>query len=715
LSAEPFTVANGLLTASHKLARFKIIARFAKEIEHMYAQFEEVSSSSSSSAVADASAAAPSSDVAPSSSPSSSSADRLAALMSRVLHLSSERLSASVDVRRLGISSIAAVQLAQTVRREMGVTLPVQRLLDHSAADDAGLSISQLAEMMQPSTNNNEAASHQHAERAALEQQSLIESLRHDLQLTLDPPLLPEAALPSQSLQELYDRHALSPSLQLPAEAPSTSVPASASALPQQVPRRRHVLLTGATGFLGGQTLWHILESDESVIVHCLVRNPSSQRRDNAEEDELRVSTEGAEVLTTAKQRLERSLRSASLWRDEFSSRILVYPSALEEELLGLSPVEYALLSRHVDTIVHAAAEVNWVLPYSAIRASNVVATQQLLRFAAAAAAATSSGEQLQAMRRQVPVQFVHVSTTSAGRGSDMPLLGESAFPSPSNDDDDDAGGAATSLNNAALERVARRYPSGYALSKWCAEWLVLRSGSSGQAPGLQPPSSHVHHHLIVRPGFIGPHATTGHSAPRDFLTRYLATVLHTKRYVASSRRFDFTTVDQVAQQLWAAATEQQQSADVRSDDRSTAAASSSSSFSAPASVPAATTIMSIDSADAPPASFPSYTQLGEAVSRALSASSVAADAASLSRALPSPCSAEEFVAAVSRDTTTPLYPLLHVISAPGYFGLRTGPRRATEGASAAATQEELQQKSMHLVAIERCVQRLLVRGQELK
>jgi thioester reductase-like protein len=569
--------------------------------------------------------------------------------------------------------------------------------------------------MMQPAADNNEAAaSQQHAERAALEQQALIESLRHDLQLTLDPPVLPEAVLSAQSLQELYDRHALSPSLHLLSALPSDPVPASASALPQE--GRRHVLLTGATGFLGGQTLWHILGSDDSAIVHCLVRNPSQWGQDKAQPD----APSAAAVLTIAKHRLERSLRSGSLWRNEFASRIasriVVYPSALDEEMLGLSPVEYALLSSHVDTIVHAAAEVNWVLPYSAIRASNVVATQQLLRFAAAAAAAgTSSREQLQAVRRQAPVQFVHVSTTSVGRGSELPLLADSAFgvrllPS----DGHTTGATAPLLDNSALERVARRHPSGYALSKWCAEWLVLRSGSSGQAPRSQPPSSHAHH-LIVRPGFIGPHSSSGHSAPRDFLTRYLATVMHTKLYVASSRRFDFTTVDQVAQQLWTAATEQQRSTgDVPSDDQPSA---SSSSSLVTASVPAATTIVSIDSSDAPPSSFPSYTQLGEVVSRALSTFSAAADAdaASMSRTLPSPCSAEEFVAAVARDPTAPLYPLLHVISAPGYFGLRTGPQAMDDASSAAAGQEEPQQKSMHLIAIERCVQRLLTREQELE
>jgi thioester reductase-like protein len=125
--------------------------------------------------------------------------------------------------------------------------------------------------------------------------------------------------------------------------------------------RPRHVLLTGATGFLGAFLVRSLLEESPARIT-CLVRSPAGE----------------------GKRRLHESLTRYGVWSDAADSRIDVVEGDLTSDRLGLQADTYQLLARSIDAIYHAGADVNWVSSYSALRATNVVGTRELLRLACA-------------------------------------------------------------------------------------------------------------------------------------------------------------------------------------------------------------------------------------------------------------------------------------------------------------------------------------------
>ena len=112
----------------------------------------------------------------------------------------------------------------------------------------------------------------------------------------------------------------------------------------------RTIVLTGATGFLGGALLNELLTRTSATVV-CLVRDPLS----------------------------------AGVYP---SDRIHVVQADLTHPRLGLSQARFDSLASDVDAIVHCGAAVNWVFSYAGLRAANVLGTLELLRLACRAGAA---------------------------------------------------------------------------------------------------------------------------------------------------------------------------------------------------------------------------------------------------------------------------------------------------------------------------------------
>ncbi|GCD98561.1 type I polyketide synthase [Embleya hyalina] len=121
------------------------------------------------------------------------------------------------------------------------------------------------------------------------------------------------------------------------------------------------VFLTGATGFVGAFLLRDLMR-ETGATVHCLVR--------------------GADEAT-ALERLRANLSWYGIWDEIDPDRLSVVTGDLAEPRFGLDAERYERLAREVDVVYHAGATVNWLHPYTSLKAANVTGTEEALRLAA--------------------------------------------------------------------------------------------------------------------------------------------------------------------------------------------------------------------------------------------------------------------------------------------------------------------------------------------
>jgi amino acid adenylation domain-containing protein/thioester reductase-like protein len=203
------------------------------------------------------------------------------------------------------------------------------------------------------------------------------------------------------------------------------------------------LLVTGATGFFGAFLLADLVAAT-SARVHCLVRAAS-----NAE----------------AQARLLAAFRKYLPTRALPIERVTAVAGDLAQSGFGLSDDAFHELAGGVDAVFHAGATVHYLRPYRALRASNVLGTEEVLRFAAT--------------ERTKPVH--HVSSLSVF-GSTEQAVGED-----------------TPLDGRDLS-------DGYSQSKWVAEQLVAQARQRGIPVA------------IYRPGRLTGHSQTGASNASDLL-----------------------------------------------------------------------------------------------------------------------------------------------------------------------------------------------------
>ena len=120
------------------------------------------------------------------------------------------------------------------------------------------------------------------------------------------------------------------------------------------------LLLTGATGFLGGEVLARLLERDEGPV--CVLVRASDDTRARRRVDETIASLMG----------------SAEPW----SERTVAVAADFEQPALGLDVARHDWLAERVDRIVHCAASVSFTLGLEESRAINVEGTRRLLDLA---------------------------------------------------------------------------------------------------------------------------------------------------------------------------------------------------------------------------------------------------------------------------------------------------------------------------------------------
>jgi thioester reductase-like protein len=155
-------------------------------------------------------------------------------------------------------------------------------------------------------------------------------------------------------------------------------------------------------------------------------------------------------------------LESYLLWDDSFSERIKPVLGDLGAPGLGLADQEFERLAGQVQLIYHNGAMVNFVYPYRAHKAPNVLGTQEVLRLAS-----------------QITLKPVHfVSTLSilySGGVNDGRVFRE----------------------DTDLDQVGAPF-GGYAQSKWVAEKLMAQAGARGIP------------YAIYRPGLVSGHSLSG-------------------------------------------------------------------------------------------------------------------------------------------------------------------------------------------------------------
>lgn len=247
------------------------------------------------------------------------------------------------------------------------------------------------------------------------------------------------------------------------------------SGLPLTAASPQRVLLTGATGFLGPFLLADVLRHT-SARAYCLVR---------------------ADSPAAGLERLARGLKSRGVWDASMIERIVPVIGDLTKPGLGLAAAEASTLAREIDAIYHNGANVNFVLPYSHLKPTNVIGTQEVLRFAVEG--------------RLKPVH--HVSTVGVFHGFS---------------------GGDVVREDETLDR-SDGLPSGYAQSKWVAEELVREANRRG-VPAT-----------IYRLAVIAGHSVTGATNTSDLFFGMLVGCIQLGAAPDLAFGIDLAPVDYVA------------------------------------------------------------------------------------------------------------------------------------------------------------------------
>ena len=247
----------------------------------------------------------------------------------------------------------------------------------------------------------------------------------------------------------------------------------------QLVLEPERIFLTGGTGFLGAFLIEELLQQTQANI-YCLVRAT------NVEE---------------GKNKLIKNLQQYALWDDKFNSRIIPVVGDLSQPLLGIGAEQFQILATNIDTIYHSAALLNYVYPYSALKAANVLGTQEILKLAC-----------------QIKVKPVHYVSSVA-------VFESNAYAGKVVKEDDE------------FEHWEGIH-LGYSQTKWVAEKLVKIAGDRGLPI------------TIHRPPLIAGHSQTGVSNTHDFICLMAKGCLQMGSFPEVDYMLDMSPVDYVSKAI---------------------------------------------------------------------------------------------------------------------------------------------------------------------
>lgn len=132
---------------------------------------------------------------------------------------------------------------------------------------------------------------------------------------------------------------------------------------PKQVENPTTIFLTGVTGFVGIHLLQELLDTTNADI-YCLVR---------------------AQDQFHAMEKIERCFKQYQIpQKEEQKSRIIPVIGDLALPALGLSEEIFTKLAKQTDLIYHSGSSVNFIEPYSYMKAPNVEGLREIIKLAGA-------------------------------------------------------------------------------------------------------------------------------------------------------------------------------------------------------------------------------------------------------------------------------------------------------------------------------------------
>ncbi|KAF2017345.1 large subunit of L-aminoadipate-semialdehyde dehydrogenase [Aaosphaeria arxii CBS 175.79] len=243
-----------------------------------------------------------------------------------------------------------------------------------------------------------------------------------------------------------------------------------------------HTFLTGGTGFLGAYILRDLLPRGKVTV---LVR---------------------AKDADGALSRIRDTCQAYGIWDDAWTSKIQAVVGDLEKPNFGLSPDTWNSLADSVDVVIHNGALVHWVLPYSRLRAPNVLSTVTAL------------------------------SLCSAGKAKNFGLVSSTSVL-----DSDHYVKKGLVQESDDLEGSRKGLGTGYGQSKWAAEYLTRQAGLKGLSG------------TVIRPGYVTGDPTTGTTNTDDFLVRILKGSIQLRSRPDISNTINMVPVTHVARVVVAA------------------------------------------------------------------------------------------------------------------------------------------------------------------